>query len=156
MSTCDEKPFCISGHLIFGLPDNEEHNGTNDEKYNNDWHEENQSSPESNVFWNVDERRILFVRLWFIVYEARYQKVIMISLTNIIVSVFSKNEESELGTILGKKGQEEESSGRGLEWIISVQVELIVEKWCKNGIETSTERSRLGLVWTFKSFYTLF
>ena len=80
----------------------------------------------------------------------------MISLTNIIVSVFSKNEESELGTILGKKGQEEESSGRGLEWIISVQVELIVEKWCKNGIETSTERSRLGLVWTFKSFYTLF
>ena len=138
------------------LPDNEEHNGTNDEKYNNDWHEENQSSPESNVFWNVDERRILFVRLWFIIYEAWCQKVIMISLTNIIVSVFSKNEESELGTILGKKGQEEESSGRGLEWIISVQVELIVEKWCKNGIETSTERSRLGLVWTFKSFYTLF
>lgn len=35
---------------VIDQPDNEEHNGTNDEKYNNDWHEENQSSPESNVF----------------------------------------------------------------------------------------------------------
>ena len=35
---------------VLKIPDNEEHNGANDEKYNNDWHEENQSSPESNVF----------------------------------------------------------------------------------------------------------
>ena len=40
----------IHGPWVIDKPDNEEHNGTNDEKYNNDWHEENQSSPESNVF----------------------------------------------------------------------------------------------------------
>ena len=51
MSTCDEKPILASLAIQKSLPDNEEHNGTNDEKYNNDWHEENQSSPESNVFW---------------------------------------------------------------------------------------------------------
>ena len=78
------------GRLVIDKPDNEEHNGTNDEKYNNDWHEENQSSPESNVFWITKSNTINIV------------KKVIILLTNIIVSVFGKNEKSELGTILGE------------------------------------------------------